>query len=139
MGGGSPSRSASPRLYAALAVVAVVALHAQRRAREVAFLRTLGLTERPGRSPSTFVEHGLPVILALGIGIVLGLGLAWLLEPGLDLAAFSDPGTPVRLQVDWAAVAAMALSMLTVVGILVALNAWLARRLDPGQALRIGE
>ena len=35
--------------YAALAVIAVVILHAQRRARELAFLRTLGLTEPAGR------------------------------------------------------------------------------------------
>ncbi len=125
-------------VYAVLAVVAVVALEAQRRARELAYLRTLGLSEGQAIALA-FVEHAPPAILALGIGILLGLGLAWLLEPGLGLAAFIDPGTPVRLQIEWAAVAAMALSMLTVVGILVALNAWLARRLDPGQALRIGE
>ena len=125
-------------LYAVLAVVAVVALEAQRRARELAFLRTLGLSEGQAISLA-FVEHAPPALLALAIGILLGLGLAWLLEPGLGLAAFIDPGTPVQLQVEWTAVAAMALAMLTVVGILVLLNAWLARRLDPGQALRIGE
>lgn len=125
-------------VYAVLAVVAVVALDAQRRARELAYLRTLGLSERQAVA-LTFVEHAPPALLALGIGLVLGLGLAWLLEPGLGLAAFIDPGTPVRLQVDWNAVAAMSLSMLVVVGILVLANAWLARRLDPAQALRIGD
>ena len=124
--------------YAILAVVAVVALDAQRRARELAYLRTLGLSE--GQAVAlTFVEHAPPALLALGIGVVLGLGLAWLLEPGLGLAAFIDPGTPVHLQVDWTAVVAMGLSMLVVVGILVLANAWLARRLDPAQALRIGD
>ena len=87
-------------LYAVLAVVAVVALEAQRRARELAFLRTLGLSEGQAISLA-FVEHAPPALLALAIGILLGLGLAWLLEPGLGLAAFIDPGTPVRLQVDW--------------------------------------
>ncbi len=125
-------------VYAVLAVVAVVALETRRRARELAYLRTLGLSEGQGIALA-FVEHAPPALLALAIGILLGLGLAWLLEPGLGLAAFIDPGTPVRLQVEWTAVAAMGLSMLTVVGILVVLNAWLARRLDPGQALRIGE
>ena len=33
----------------------------------------------------------------------------------------------------------MGVSMLVVVGILVLVNAWLARRLDPAQALRIGD
>jgi putative ABC transport system permease protein len=125
-------------VYAVLAVVAVVALETKRRARELAYLRTLGLSEGQGIGLA-FVEHAPPALLALAIGILLGLGLAWLLEPGLGLAAFIDPGTPVRLQVEWTAVAAMGLSMLAVVGVLVVLNAWLARRLDPGQALRIGE
>ena len=129
---------AAAAVYAVLAVVAVVALEAQRRARELAFLRTLGLSEGQAISLA-FVEHAPPALLALGIGILLGLGLAWLLEPGLGLAAFIDPGTPVQLQVEWSAVIAMGLAMLAVVGILVLLNAWLARRLDPGQALRIGE
>ncbi|MDF2734238.1 MAG: hypothetical protein K0S97_861 [Chloroflexota bacterium] len=129
---------AAAAVYAVLAIVAVVALEAQRRAREMAYLRTLGLSEGEGIALA-FVEHAPPALVALGIGILLGLGLAWLLEPGLGLAAFIDPGTPVRLQVEWTAVAAMGLAMLTVVGILVLLNAWLARRVDPGQALRIGE
>ncbi len=125
-------------VYAVLAIVAVVALETRRRARELAYLRTLGLSEGQAIALA-FVEHTPPALLALGIGIALGLGLAWLLEPGLGLAAFIDPGTPVQLQVEWMAVVALGVSMLIVVGILVVLNAWLARRLDPGQALRIGE
>ncbi len=129
---------AAAAVYAVLAVVAVVALDARRRARELAYLRTLGLSE--GQAVAlTFVEHAPPALAALGIGVGLGLGLAWLLEPGLGLAAFIDPGTPVRLQVEWIAVAALGVSMLVVVGILVLANAWLARRLDPAQALRIGD
>ena len=117
----------------------MVVLHAQRRSREVAFLRTLGLTERQVAG-LTVVEQGLPVILALAVGIALGLGLAWLLEPGIDLAAFSGPGAPVapagrlalrrgrrrrRSSPSWP--------------LAVALSSWLARRLDLGHALRIGE
>ena len=129
---------AAAAVYAVLAIVAVVALEARRRARELAYLRTLGLSEGQAIALA-FVEHAPPALLALGIGIALGLGLAWLLKPGLGLAAFIDPGTPVQLQVEWMAVVALGVSMLVVVGILVVLNAWLARRLDPGQALRIGE
>ena len=69
-------------VYALLAIVAVVALDAQRRARELAYLRTLGLSERQAFT-LTVVEHAPPVLLALAIGVGLGLGLAWLLEPGL--------------------------------------------------------
>ena len=133
---------ASPSLvaaaYAGLAIVAVVILHAQRRSREVGFLRTLGVTDRQV-GLLTVVEHGLPLLLALVIGVALGIGLAWLIEPGLDLAAFSSPDTTVILQVDWASIAVVAASVAAVVAIAVLVSSWLARRLEPARALRIGE
>lgn len=124
--------------YAALAVIAVVILHAQRRARELAFLRTLGLTSRQVAA-LTVVEQGLPVVLALGIGIGLGLALAWLLAPGIDLAAFSSREVTVLLEVDWGSVVGVALAVVSVVAAAIAASTWLAGRLDLGQALRIGE
>ena len=124
--------------YAGLAIVAVVILHAQRRSREVGFLRTLGVTDRQV-GLLTVVEHGLPLLLALVIGVGLGIGLAWLIEPGLDLAAFSSPDTTVILQVDWASIAVVAASVAAVVAIAVLVSSWLARRLEPARALRIGE
>jgi putative ABC transport system permease protein len=124
--------------YAALAVVAVIVLDAQRRARELAFLRTLGLTSRQSVT-LTFVEHAPPAVLALAVGIALGLGVAWLLEPGLGLGAFVGPATPVRLYVDWLAVVAIAGTVLGVIVLMVTASSWLARRLEPSQALRIGD
>jgi putative ABC transport system permease protein len=124
--------------YAALAIVAVVFLDGQRQARELAYLRTLGLTG--GQSVSlTFVEHAPPTLLALAVGVVLGIGVAWLLEPGLGLGAFIGPAAPVRLQVDWAAVAAIAVTVLVAIIVMVAASSWLARRLEPSRALRIGD
>ncbi len=124
--------------YAALAVVAVVILHAQRRSRELAFLRTLGLTDRQVAG-LTVVEQGLPVVLALVIGVAVGLGLAWLLAPGIDLAAFSGPDATVPLQVDPGSVAGVAVAVVAVVAVAIAASSWLAGRLDLGHALRIGE
>ena len=124
--------------YAALAVVAVVALDAQRRARELAFLRTLGLTERQ-MVGLTVVEHAPPVALALIIGVALGLGVAWLLAPGLELAVFIDPGAPVVLRVDWWSVLVVVVVIVLVVAVAIGGSSWLARRLNPAQALRIGE
>jgi putative ABC transport system permease protein len=129
---------AAAAVYAALAIVAVITLDADRRARELAFLRTLGLTDRQAFE-LMFVEHGPPAVVALVVGIALGLGIAWLLEPGLGLGAFIGPSAPVRLTVEWAAVVTIALSVLVVVLAMVALSAWLARRLDAARALRIGE
>jgi putative ABC transport system permease protein len=124
--------------YAALAVVAVVILHAQRRSREIAFLRTLGLSDRQVAS-LTLVEQGFPVVLALVIGVVLGLALAWLLAPGIRLDTFSSPDATVLLQVDWVAVTAVGGTVVAVVAVAVGASSWLARRLDVGEALRIGE
>jgi hypothetical protein len=124
--------------YAALAVVAVIALDAQRRARESAFLRTLGLTDRQ-LVGLTVVEHAPPVSLALLIGIGLGLGVAWLLAPGLELAVFIDPGAPVVLQVDWGTVVAVVIAIVFVVAVAIGASSWFGRRLDASQALRVGE
>ncbi len=124
--------------YAALAIAAVVFLEGQRRARELAYLRTLGLTG--GQSVSlTFVEHAPPTLVALAVGVVLGLGVAWLLEPGLGLGAFIGPAAPVRLQVDWTVVAAIAGIVLAAIVVMVTASSWLARRLEPSKALRIGD
>jgi predicted lysophospholipase L1 biosynthesis ABC-type transport system permease subunit len=125
-------------VYAALAIVAAVTLGAQRQARELAYLRTLGLTS--GQSVwLTFVEHAPPTILALGVGIALGLGVAWLLAPGLGLDVFIGPAVTVSLQVDWLAVASIAATVLVVIVVMVMASSWLARRLEPSQALRIGD
>ncbi len=124
--------------YAALAIASVVFLEGQRRARELAYLRTLGLTG--GQSVSlTFVEHAPPTLVALAVGVVLGLGVAWLLEPGLGLGAFIGPAAPVRLHVDWTAIAAIAGIVLAAIVVMVAASSWLARRLEPSRALRIGD
>jgi putative ABC transport system permease protein len=124
--------------YAALAIVAVAILHAQQRSREVAFLRTLG-TSNGQIAGLTIVEQGIPVILALTVGVGLGFGLAWLLAPGIDLAAFSSPGATVALVVDWLSVAGVGLLVVGVVAAAVGGSALVARRADLGHALRIGE
>ena len=125
-------------LYAALAIVAVIVLDARRRSRELAYLRTLGLTGRQSVS-LTFVEHAPPTALALGIGVVLGVAVAWLTEPGLGLDAYIGRAVPVRLQVDWTAVAIIAGTVVGVIVLMVAVSSWLARRLEPAEALRVGD
>ncbi len=125
-------------VYATLAVVAVVLLDAQRRSREFGFLRTLGLTE-PQVAGLTAVEHGLPIFVAVTVGVALGLGVAVLLEPGLGLAGFIGPDAVVRLEVDWPSIGAVVLAVVLVIGAAIGLSVWLAGRLELGRAMRIGE
>ncbi len=138
VGGGFALALVVAATYAAIAVIAVVVLHAQRRSREAAFLRTLGLSDRQV-GLLTLVEQGLPLVLALVIGIGLGLALAWIVAPGIDLAAFSAPGSTVLLQVDWLSIAAVSAVTVLVVAVAIAISSWFALRLDVGRTLRIGE
>jgi putative ABC transport system permease protein len=124
--------------YAAVAVMSVVVLHAPRRTREVALLRTQGLSDCQA-VVLLVIEQGLPVLLAMGIGLGLGVGLAWFLAPGIDLAAFSDPTAAVRLQSDPVSLALVAGVVAIVVGAAVASSTWLGSRLRLAQVLRIGE
>jgi putative ABC transport system permease protein len=125
-------------LYAALAVVIALILTAAARARDLTFLRTLGLTGRQSIG-LTVVEHLPSVLLAALVGIGLGIGLAVLLEPGLDLSAFAGQTIPVSLNVDWVAVALLALALAGVVTVAVLVTAALARRMSVTRALRLGD
>jgi putative ABC transport system permease protein len=136
--GGFAVALALAAVYAGLAVMAVVLLHAQRHAREAAFLRTLGVSGRQVLG-LTVIEQGVPLVIALMLGIALGVGLASLLQPGIDLASFSSPDATVALAVDPISIAAVAGTIAIVVVLAIALSTWLARRLDIGRALRIGE
>ena len=65
--------------------------------------------------------------------------MAWLLEPGLGLAAFIAARTrSVRLQIDWPAVGVVAATVLVVVVVMVArqLVARPSARAEPGAADR---
>jgi putative ABC transport system permease protein len=124
--------------YTALTIVAAVTLTAGRRSRDLAYLRTLGVTARQAFG-LTLVEHGPPVAFALAAGVALGLGVAWLIEPGLGLGRFIGPEATVALQVDWPSIALVSVGLVGVVAVTVAGSTWLARRMDIGQVLRLTE
>ena len=124
-------------IYMALAIVGAMVLSAAGRTRDLAYLRTLGVTGRQALG-LTVMEHGPPVILALIPGVALGIAIAILIEPGLGLATFVGlPGVP--LSIDWVALGIMAAALVSVVGVAVIAGTWLARRGRPTDALRMGE
>ncbi|HET8586284.1 MAG TPA: FtsX-like permease family protein, partial [Candidatus Limnocylindria bacterium] len=125
-------------LYSALAVIVALILTAAARSRDLTFLRTLGLSGRQSIG-LTVMEHLPSVLLAMLVGIGLGIGLAVLLEPGLDLRAFAGQTIPVSLSVDWVAVALLALGLAGVVTVAVLATAALARRMSVTRALRLGD
>ena len=125
-------------LYSALAVIVALTLSAAARARDLAFLRTLGLSGR--QAVGLMVIEQVPgLVVALLAGTALGIAVATLVEPGLDLKAFTGATIPVVLRVDWAAVILIGLGLALVVAVAVAITAAFARRRNLGSALRVGE
>ena len=85
--------------YSALALTCGLVLALAARRRELALLRTLGLRARQVMA-LVLLEHGPAILVALAVGVALGIGLAWLIEPGLQLEAFTGPGVEVLLRLD---------------------------------------
>jgi putative ABC transport system permease protein len=125
-------------LYAALAVVVALTLTARERARDLAYLRTLGLS-REQAVGLTAAELSPPVTLALIAGVGLGIAAARLVEPGVDLTAFTGPDVPAPLTIDWLTVTAVILALLGAIALAVILTTIVARRTSLGQVLRVGE
>lgn len=124
-------------LYAALALTAALVMAGAGQADEVAHLRTLGLTRRQA-SGLLVAEHGPVVVAAIAIGLVLGLGLFVLLQPGLGLAAIIGSGVPVPLAVAPGQLAAVVAGLVTIVIVGIGLGAALQRRADAATAVRRG-
>jgi hypothetical protein len=123
--------------YAALATTAALVLMAAARARETAHLRTLGMTAG-GLLSLALIEHGPTVLAATVIGVVLGIGTAWLVAPGLELAALIGSPVGVALSVDWSVVGLLLLALLVVLAIGIAVSSWIGRRVSLAGATRQG-
>jgi putative ABC transport system permease protein len=125
-------------VYSALAIVVALTLTERARARDLSFLRTLGLSNEQAVGLVAF-ELGPPVALAIAVGIALGIASARLIEPGLDLMAFTGPEVPVALLVDLRATALLALGLVAVVVCAVVAVGWATRRANLAGALRLGD
>ena len=125
-------------IYMALTIVGAMVLFAARRSRDLAYLRTLGVTSRQALA-LTLVEHAPPVLLSLVPGVALGIGVAVLCAPGLGLDTFVGISGDVELFVDWPALALMVAALIGVVAVAVMAGTWLSRRARLVDALRIGE
>ena len=124
--------------YTAIAVVAALTLSADRRRRELALLRTLGMSGRQSLG-LTVVEHGPSILLAVLPGLALGIGIAFLLGPGMGLAAFAGGQPTLELRVDWQAVGLVSAGLVAVVALAVGLGTLAARRARAADALRFGD
>lgn len=123
--------------YSAVALVLTPVLTAAARLRDIAYLRALGLSRRQALG-LTAVELGPPVAAAVILGIVIGVGVVFVMKPGLDLTSLAG-GAPVGVRIDPLAPVLLLLGLgLVLAGALVALGA-AERRTSITRVLRIGE
>ena len=125
-------------IYGGLVVVVALVLTARERSRDLGYLRTLGLDSRQALG-MTLTETVPGVLLACGLGVPLGIAIARLIEPGLDLQAFVGPEVPIAVLVDRPTAIAIAAGLALVSLVSVALFSLLARRVQLGEVLRVGE
>ena len=123
-------------LLAALTVVLAAALTARARGRDVAYLRALGLSGRQALGLAA-LELVPPAVVALAIGIALGLAVPHLIEPGIDLTAFT--GAEPMIAADLTAVALLAGGFLVVLALAVLAAGAAARHAHLARVLRAEE
>jgi putative ABC transport system permease protein len=122
-------------VYAALAVGAALTLTGSARAIEVARLRALGLRRREAIALD-LVEQAPTVLMAFGVGAILGWGTFVALRDGLGLDAIAGWPTRVPTTIDPLVLLAIlgAVALIVAGGILAA--ARIAGRVSPAAALR---
>lgn len=124
--------------YAAFVIVLALLLTARSRLRDLAYLRALGLSGRQAVAV-TAAELAPPFVVALVVGTALGVGTAYLVEPGLDLTALAGGGKDVALHLDPVAPLLLAVGLLAVAVAAIWATAAVVRRMSLSRSLRMGE
>jgi putative ABC transport system permease protein len=119
-----------------LVMLLVLLLSAQSRQLTVARTATMGLSMAQGRW-LTLVESTPQFVAVLIGGLICALGLAPLVGPALDLAAFTGSATPVPVRIEPAWLAVTAIGLLVLAMATVSIQTMLADREVP-RSLRIG-
>jgi putative ABC transport system permease protein len=125
-------------ICASLAAVVALALTARARQRDLAYMRTLGLSTNQALL-MTMVEQLPPVIVAGVAGSLLGAGTAMLVEPGVDLNAFTGAGLPASLLIEWTSISLVAGTLLGIVILAILAFGLASRSVNLGQILRVGD
>jgi putative ABC transport system permease protein len=124
-------------VYTALAILLAPILTARARGRDFAYLRSLGLSRRQGLG-LVAVELGPPLVVAVAAGLALGIGLAYVVRPGLALEELAGVAGN-QVAVDALTTALLLLGSLTVSSVAIALAGATARRADASHVLRTEE
>ncbi|HEX5469192.1 MAG TPA: ABC transporter permease [Gaiellaceae bacterium] len=124
--------------YAAFVIVLALLVTARSRLRDMAYLRALGLSSRQAVAV-TAGELAPPFLVASAAGIVLGVGIVYLVEPGLDLSTLAAGGRDVSVRLDPVAPVVLVAALLLVSAAAVWATGALIRRMSLARSLRMGE
>ncbi len=121
-----------------LAIVTSQVMTADDRRAAAAVLRTLGL--RPGQLRAlTAWELGPVVVVALSLGVVVGIGIAALMLATVDFRALTGGSLDPALYLDPLWVGGVGVGLLLAAAAAVTGSSWLAGRTNIAQELRLGE
>ncbi|MEV0149243.1 MULTISPECIES: FtsX-like permease family protein [unclassified Nonomuraea] len=124
--------------YALVAVVVMLVIGAADRARALAFLRPLGLSERQARGLT--VLEILPLVLVTALaGLGLGLALPAALGPGIDLSSYAGGVAVEGYAPDLAVPLLLAAGLAVVAGLGAYVHTAAGRRRGSGTLLRAGD
>lgn len=130
--------TAATALLMALGVIGSQLLGSAQRTHLSAILRTLGL--RPGQLRAlTAWEAGPAIILALVVGVALGIGLTALMLATLDFRSLTGGEHSPALYLHWPSLAAVVGALVATMAVAVAAASWFAGRTNVAQELRIGD
>lgn len=124
--------------YAAVVLLLAPLLTARARLRDLAYLRALGLSRRQAVAV-TAVELAPPVVVAVLLGTALGLAVAFVIEPGLDLSALAAGGRGAAVRLDPLAPLLLVAGLVLVSAAAVWATAAVMRRMSLSRVLRMGE
>ena len=124
-------------LYAVVAVVLLVLIASRSRARDLALVRTMGGAPRDALGLAA-VELGPPLLVALALGVGLGIALLYLVAPAVDFSFFTGNSAKL-LSVPWLAALALAGGAAATVAAAVIVTSARTRRAELSRVLRFGE
>ena len=126
-------------LFAAAAGSVALMLASTERRRDLSYLRTLGLSSRQALG-ITVIEQLPPLISAAVAGAGLGVVVARLISPALDLSAFAGrAGVASGIVIDWWQITALTGGISLFVLAAIIGFGFLSRHLNLASALRLGD
>jgi putative ABC transport system permease protein len=116
----------------------MVLISAQSRARDLAYLRTMGASEGQALAVAA-VELAPIAATAVALGVAVGAAVPSLISSGLRLGFFTGGSARPPVAIPWLQPAALSLGLLALVAASVLATGMTLRRTDLSRVLRIGE